>query len=110
MTTLARIKGSTVPAALRARGFFKSAVHGLAREMRWSYLPPLMVCFAAGWLAKVFSKTAMHKVSLLIPVVSAAHQAAPHPAGVKMSGEGEVAGHSAEGSLNISDQLRGGVC
>ena len=44
--TLKRVLPAEV--APRAWGWFKSDVLALAREMRWSYLPPLMVYFAAG--------------------------------------------------------------
>lgn len=43
---LKRLLPSTV--ALRAWRWFQSDVLALAREMRWSYLPPLMIYFAAG--------------------------------------------------------------
>jgi hypothetical protein len=48
MTTLTITRWLSVAAALRAWDSFKSAVCALTPEMRWSYLPPLMVYFAAG--------------------------------------------------------------
>jgi hypothetical protein len=39
---------TTGQVASRIWGWIKNDFLGIAREMRWSYLPPLMVYFAAG--------------------------------------------------------------